>query len=139
LDVLREMIRVARKGGVVAAQEPDMLFQCSYPDSPAYRRLGDMFATLFPDAAVGRKLPSLFSALGYRPSGTVGGIGTILDPDGKRLYRLTVEGMGAALLRAGFCSELELQAMLQEFVRIEQDDSVFCVGHPLIAAWIVVS
>ena len=70
LTLLREMIRVARKGAVVAAQEGDFMFnQCCYPDSWAYKRLNDIWGAVFANATVGRQLVALFREAGCRPTG----------------------------------------------------------------------
>jgi SAM-dependent methyltransferase len=136
-SLLREMVRVARKGGVVAAQEPDMLFQCTYPDSWAYQRLGDIFTKLFANAAAGRKLASLFRLAECNPIGTMGAIG-LDESDGstfKRLYRLTIEAVRPALVQGGILNETAFDSLLKELLRVENDESILCIGHPVIAVW----
>lgn len=41
-DALREMLRVAKPGGVVAAREADLTSQCIWPDLPAISRFHEV-------------------------------------------------------------------------------------------------
>jgi hypothetical protein len=56
----------------------------------------------------------------------------------KRLYRMTFEGMGPALIQAGVLGEVEFQELCQEFLRVEGDESTVCIGNPVVTAWSVV-
>ena len=138
--VLREMIRVARKGGVVAAQEGDFMFQqCCYPDSWAYKRLNDIWGALFANAMVGRALVALFREAGCRPVGTMDDICMEPGCSGlKRLYRMTIEAAGPALLREGLLNESDFDALCQEFLRVETDAAVVCIGNPIVTIWTAV-
>jgi SAM-dependent methyltransferase len=137
LTVLREMIRVARKGAVVAAQEGDFMFdQCCYPDRWAYRRLNDIWGAVFANAMVGRQLVALFREAGCRPAGTMADICIEPGCSGlKRLYRLSVEAVGPAVLRKGLLNESDFDALCQEFLRVETDEAVVCISNPVITVW----
>lgn len=140
LTLLREMIRVARKGAVVAAQEGDFMFnQCCYPDSWAYKRLNDIWGAVFANATVGRQLVALFREAGCRPAGTMADI--CIEPgcsDLKRLFRMTFEAVGPALLAKGLLNESEFHALCQEFLRVETDEAVVSISNPVITVWSVV-
>jgi SAM-dependent methyltransferase len=134
LTVLRDMIRVARSGAVVAAQEGDFMFQqCCYPESWAYKRLNDIWGGLFANAMVGRKLVALFRDAGCSLVGTMADI--YMEPGNaglKQLYRMTIEAAGPALLRKGVLNESDFDSLRQEFSRVETDASVVCIGNPVI-------
>ena len=136
LQALREMRRVARKGGIVMAQEPDLAFSCSYPSNWAYERIPAIFDKLFADALVGRKLVDLLREAGCNDVAAEAGIAIeYCGSDIKRIYCLTVEAVGPALIESGMFTETEMGALLQEFARVEADESVVCIGNPVIAAW----
>jgi ubiquinone/menaquinone biosynthesis C-methylase UbiE len=66
--VVAEMVRLARPGGWVASQEPDVGFSLCYPPLPAWDRLRDLFMASFgrsgADCQIGRRVPELFRAAG---------------------------------------------------------------------------
>ena len=67
-EVVAEMVRLARPGGWVACQEPDVGISLCYPPLPAWDRLRDLFMASFgrsgADCRIGRRLPELLRAAG---------------------------------------------------------------------------
>src|ERR1700683_424649 len=67
-DVLAEMVRLARPGGWVASQEPDIEGAFCYPPLPAWDRLREIFRASFgrsgADPLIGRRLPELYRQAG---------------------------------------------------------------------------
>jgi len=124
----------------MAAQEGDFMFQqCCYPDSLAYKRLNDIWGALFANAMVGRALVALFREAGCRPVGTMADICMEPGCSGlKRLYRMTIEAAGPALLREGLLNESDFDALCQEFLRVETDAAVVCIGNPIVTIWTAV-
>jgi len=55
----------------------------------------------------------------------------LLDVCGTVSYRMSIEGMGPALIQAGALSEAEFEELRQEFLRVEGDESVVCIGSRL--------
>ncbi len=47
LDLLAEMVRLARPGGWVASLEPDVEGALCYPAHPAYTRMWELFRSAF--------------------------------------------------------------------------------------------
>jgi SAM-dependent methyltransferase len=138
LAVLREMRRVVRPGGIVAAQEPDNAYQRTEPESWAFPLLIQVFESLFAHACIGRRLVSLFREAGLKPLGATAELPIEFEGSrGKRLFRLTAEAMGPAILRKGLMSEGELDQFCNELRRLEEDPTVVCLGHPLISVWAV--
>src|SRR5262245_2374086 len=76
LKLLREAMRLAKRGGVVAFQEPDVSSLKCFPPHPAWDRLGDAIAAVFTaiggDTRLGQRLFGMaraegLTALEYRP------------------------------------------------------------------------
>jgi SAM-dependent methyltransferase len=67
-EVLAEMVRLARPGGWVASQEPDIENAFCYPPLPAWDRLREIFRASFgrsgADLLIGRRLPELYQQAG---------------------------------------------------------------------------
>ena len=53
----------------------------------------------------------------------------------KRLYRMTFEAVGPALLAKGLLNESDFNALCQEFLRVETDETVVCISNPVITVW----
>src|SRR5882724_10709391 len=62
-EALAEMKRVCKTGAIVFAQEPDINFLQSYPESWAYPKMKEFTNELFADAFLGRKLINYFRLL----------------------------------------------------------------------------
>lgn len=136
--VLKEMLRVCKPGGVVAAQEPDFSFQRCYPDSWAYERLPDLFRRLFPDPFLGPKVCSLFRKLGYGSSNVlVDCMVEVNQSDLRRCYRLSVEAMEKAVIEKGIYSEPEFERLLAELERVEKGQNILCVSNYIFSAWVL--
>jgi SAM-dependent methyltransferase len=138
LAVLREMHRVARPGGIVAVQEPDNAYQCTDPESWAFPRLIQVFEALFAHACIGRNLVSLFREAGLKPRGATAELPIEFEgSNGKRLFRLTAEAMGPAILSRGIMSAQEFRKFCAELRRLEDDPTIVWLSHPLVSVWAV--
>ena len=136
VEAIREMLRVTKPGGTVFAQEPDFAFNCCYPPSRSHERVAGIFAALFPDAQIGRKLVHLFREAGANSARALADIPIEYDGvDAKRIYRMTYEAVGAALVGSGRLSEAEFQDLLKDFSRVEADSTIVVIGNPVIAVW----
>jgi ubiquinone/menaquinone biosynthesis C-methylase UbiE len=117
--LIREAMRLARPGGVVALQEPDVeAFKC-HPPHPAWDQLMtallDVFASVGADVFLARRLFGLMRQAGladvqYRPF--VWGI-LASQPMADHLPS-TVESMRGAILKRGVIAEAELPRLLAE-------------------------
>lgn len=137
LDAIREMLRVTKPRGVVFAQEPDFGFSCCYPPNRSYERVTEIFTAVFPDAQIGRKLVHLFREAGGRwPQARADVFGIEYESvDLKRIYRMTYEAVGAALIRLDRMSKTEFQDLLNDFISVEADPSIVVIGNPVITVW----
>jgi ubiquinone/menaquinone biosynthesis C-methylase UbiE len=129
--LLREAIRLARPGGVVALQEPDVATLNCYPPHPAWDRLRSaifaVFANAGTDIYLARRLYALARDAGledvaFRPF-LVGVRST--DPMVDFLPA-TAETLRGTMLHIGAISESELAASLDECRRhLRQPDTIF--------------
>jgi ubiquinone/menaquinone biosynthesis C-methylase UbiE len=60
IPAIAEMKRICKPGGIILAQEPDVSFILSFPESDACRTLQKVVTGLFADVQLGRKLISFF-------------------------------------------------------------------------------
>lgn len=138
--VLKEMLRVCKPGGVVAAVEPDFSYQRCYPDSWAYERMPALLGGLFPDPFIGRKLWSLFRESGFDSANTLVDCFVETDTnDLRRLWRMTIEAVSASLIEKGVIREQEFERLHEEMKRVEQGKNVLCVSNPVFSVFAVKS
>jgi ubiquinone/menaquinone biosynthesis C-methylase UbiE len=113
VEVLAEMVRVARPGGSVTALEPDTEYSICYPQNRAFDRLSELFLAAFSrngaDPNVGRKLPEMFRRVGL--SNIELEVRPQLIPAGhsRRTVRLDlVRSMQTAIVELGLATAVEL-------------------------------
>lgn len=118
-SLLREAVRLARPGGVVALQEPDSDTMACYPPHPAWDRLmtamEGVFADIGADLHIARRLHTLLAQAGltdirYRPF--LLGL-RAADPMVDHLPA-TIESLRGAILKLGILSEAELPHLLAQ-------------------------
>jgi len=136
VKAIREMLRVAKPGGAVFAHEPDLAFTCCYPPNPAYEQTTAMWAAVFPHPLIGRQLVHLFREAGaISPRAAADASIENGSLDLKRLYRMSFESIGAALVQAGSMKQAEFEERVEEFRLVESDPSITVIPHPNIAVW----
>jgi SAM-dependent methyltransferase len=117
--LLREAVRLARPGGVVALQEPDAETLDCYPPHPAWDRLKAAmvaaFAAVGADVLIARRLPTLMGEAGlvdvrYRPF--LLGL-RYPDPMADHLPA-TVESLRAAMLKFALLSETDMSGLIAQ-------------------------
>jgi ubiquinone/menaquinone biosynthesis C-methylase UbiE len=138
--LLREAIRLARPGGAVALQEPDVdTFRCD-PPHPAWDRLMaamlDVFASVGSDIYLARRLPSLARAAGladvqYRPF--LFGIPST-HPMSDHLPA-TTESVRNVVLSRGLISEAELPRLIEECRRHLRDPGTLTTSFMVAQVW----
>jgi ubiquinone/menaquinone biosynthesis C-methylase UbiE len=117
--LLKEAIRLARQGGLIALQEPDGSTLSCYPPHPAWDRLQSAFMAAFKgvgaDLELARKLYFLVQQAGLRDvqyRTALLGVRSI-DPMIDYLPSM-VESLRASILKLGLLSESDLAAALNE-------------------------
>jgi ubiquinone/menaquinone biosynthesis C-methylase UbiE len=139
-EVLGEMVRLARPGGWVASQEPDVEHGLCYPPLPAWDRLVEVFRASFSqsgaDPCIGRRLPELYRKAGledvevtvHAPAYQVGHSRRTLLPDLVRSIRPAIQDLG-------LCTQQELAELDREVREHLADPRTLMMPHLLVVAW----
>ena len=139
-EVVTEMVRLAKPGGWVASQEPDVEHALCYPPLPAWHRLREVFRASFSrsgaDPRIGRRLTELYRQAGledidvvvHAPAYPAGHSRRTLLPD-------LVRSLRPVILDLKLCDEREL-AELDRAVREHlADPRTLMMPHLLVVAW----
>lgn len=135
--VVSEMLRVCKRGGIVTVQEPDHGKNYCFPSNWAVQRVTELFIELVGSPRIGAELWYLFNDLGYRaPNIDFEFLGLYEGEALKRGYRLSLEATGGALIERGLVDQVELDKLIQEFERIENDENVLFLSTPFYYGWV---
>jgi SAM-dependent methyltransferase len=139
-QVLAEMARLARPGGWVASQEPDIENVFCYPPLPAWDRLCEIFRAGFgrsgADLLIGRRLPELYRQAGleeirvmvHAPVYPAGHSRRTVLPD-------LVRSLHPAILDLELASQEELAALDRAVRAHLADPRTLVMSHLLVVAW----
>jgi SAM-dependent methyltransferase len=139
-EVVVEMTRLARPGGLVASQEADAEFSICYPPLPEWDRLWALFHASFPragaDLRLGRRLPELFRAAGLTDVGATVYAGSYPAGHSRRtVIPDLVRSLHPVILGLGLAGEREL-ADVDAAVRAHlADPRTLVMPHLLVTAW----
>ena len=139
-EVVAEMARLARPGGLVASQEADAEFSICYPPLPEWDRLLALFRASFPragaDLRLGRQLPELFREAGLTDVGATVYAGSYPAGHSRRtVIPDLVRSLHPVILGLGLAGEREL-ANVDAAVRAHlADPRTLMMPHLLVAAW----
>lgn len=139
-EVVAEMARLARPGGLVASQEADAEFSICYPPLPEWDRLLALFRASFPragaDLRLGRRLPELFREAGLTDVGATVYAGSYPAGHSRRtVIPDLVCSLHPVILGLGLAGEREL-ADVDAAVRAHlADPRTLVMPHLLVTAW----
>jgi SAM-dependent methyltransferase len=139
-EVVAEMARLAKPGGLVASQEADAEFSICYPPLPEWDRLLALFRASFPragaDLRLGRRLPELFRAAGLTDVGATVYAGSYPAGHSRRtVIPDLVRSLHPVILGLGLAGEREL-ADVDAAVRAHlADPRTLMMPHLLVTAW----
>ena len=139
-EVVAEMARLARPGGLVASQEADAEFSICYPPLPEWDRLLALFRASFPragaDLRLGRRLPELFREAGLTDVGATVYAGSYPAGHSRRtVIPDLVRSLHPVILGLGLAGEREL-ADVDAAVRAHlADPRTLVMPHLLVTAW----
>jgi SAM-dependent methyltransferase len=139
-EVVAEMARLARPGGLVASQEADAEFSICYPPLPEWDRLLALFRASFPragaDLRLGRQLPELFRQAGLTDVGATVYAGSYPAGHSRRtVIPDLVRSLHPVILGLGLAGEREL-ADVDAAVRAHlADPRTLMMPHLLVTAW----
>lgn len=122
---LREMVRIARQGGMVVCEEGDFTSPFCDPPSSAFDRSFELYRQLGArrglDFCIGRRLYRLFLQMGL-PNPRVSLVQPVYTAGpAKDLPRWTLEEFAGAAIEAGLATPAEIAALLDEMARLTED------------------
>jgi ubiquinone/menaquinone biosynthesis C-methylase UbiE len=138
-EVVAEMVRLAKPGGWVAGQEPDIEHALCYPPLPAWDRLREVFIAGFSrsgaDLRIGRRLTEVYRQAGlaeidvvvHAPAYPAGHSRRTILPD-------LVRSLRPVILDLELCTERELDELDRAVRAHLADPRTLCVPHLLIVA-----
>lgn len=138
-EVVAEMARLARPGGWVACQEPDVEHHLCYPPLPEWDRLRELFTLSFSrsgaDLRLGRRLPELLSQAGLEQVEVTVHAGCYPAGHSRRtLLPNLVRGLRPVILDLGIASDRELAAVDRAVRAHLADPRVLMMPHLLVTA-----
>ncbi|MDI1481967.1 methyltransferase domain-containing protein [Polyangium sp. y55x31] len=138
--VVEEMVSLLRPGGVIASHEADYLPHMCDPPSPAWDRLREIFQAYTRakgvDLFVGRRVHRML-----RDAGIVGiQVNPVIHvyPHGhnrRSIFLDFVQNVRDELVRDGFASDEELNALTQDLKRHCDDPDTLVVSHLFFQVW----
>lgn len=139
-EIIAEMLRLARPGGIVAIQEPDLSAWGCYPDHEAWTRLRRGLAAAYSyaggDLDAGRRTFALLKDAGLEDvrlrAATIALQGT--HPS-KRLLVNLARSQRQNLLAAGVMSEGDLDETLDQCDRIARDPDTVVISFLVTQVW----
>jgi ubiquinone/menaquinone biosynthesis C-methylase UbiE len=139
-QVFAEMVRLAKPGGWVASQEPDIEHALCYPALPAWDRMREIFQAGFSrsgaDLHIGRRLTEVYRQAGLADIEVAAYASVYLAGHSRRtILPDLVRSVRPMILELGLCDEREL-AELDRAVREHlADPRTLMMPHLLIVAW----
>jgi ubiquinone/menaquinone biosynthesis C-methylase UbiE len=139
-EVVAEMVRLARPGGWVASQEPDIEHSLCYPSLPAWDRLTQIFrlsyGRLGADLRIGRRLTELFRQAGLQDVGVaIHAPAYQVDHSRRTLIPDLVRSLRPVILDHELCGEQELDELDRAVRAHLADPDTLMMPHLLVAAW----
>ena len=139
-EVLAEMVRLARPGGWVASQEPDVGHALCYPPLPAWDRLQEIFRAAFTragaDLHIGRRLAEMYRQAGLVDIQVQVHAGTYPAGHSRRtVIPDLVRSLRPVIAELGVTSDAELDEVDLAVRRHLDDPDTLMMPHLLVAAW----
>jgi len=132
MRAVREMMRVVRPGGFVVAYEGDFTVDgTSHPPCDGLTTLHRVWRGLFQNPPAGRRLVHYLREAGATEIRA--GAWTAFEHDTttlKRIYRLSAEATGPGGAAKGIISPSEVDEMITQLIRLENDGSSVVVKFP---------
>jgi SAM-dependent methyltransferase len=139
-EVVAEMARLAKPGGLVASMEPDLPGMLCHPPHPAWERLVEISAATYrsdgADLRVGRRVPGLLREAGLTDVAAEARADFYPPGHSRRTVRLDlVRSMRAKIVQRGIASEQEL-AELDQVLRLHlADPATLVIPHLFVLTW----
>ena len=139
-ELLREMLRLVRPGGIVAIQEPDASSWTCLPPHPSWDRLKEAILAAFArgggDFNAGRRLYAMLRSVGLRNVSVRAAVQAL--PGGHPYLRLPIQfatSLRGRILDAGLVSATELDAAMTDCDTVAADPEACGLTFVLMQAW----
>ena len=139
-EVVAEMVRLAKPGGWVASQEPDVEHALCYPPLPAWDRMREIFHAGFSrsgaDTHIGRRLTEVYRQAGLSDIEVV--VHADAYPAGhsrRTILPDLVRSVRPMILELGVCDERELTELDRAVRAHLADPRTLMMPHLLVVAW----
>lgn len=139
-ELLREMLRLVRPGGVIAIQEPDASSWTCLPPRPSWDRLKEAILAAFArgggDFNAGRRLYAMLRTAGLKDVSVRAAVQAL--PGGHPYLRLPVQfatSLRGRILDARLMSPSELDTAVAECERIAADPETCGLTFTVVQAW----
>jgi SAM-dependent methyltransferase len=139
MDALREMVALARPGGLVIVFDVDLAGIFSAPETTAYVRMQDLFFARNrmrgTDPRLGLKLPRMFLDAGLSGPET-----SFVHPiyqrgERKRLWEYSFLEAGAYTVENGLCTQAELDALAVDLAAVAADETIAVAQAVMPVTW----
>ncbi|HEY3259080.1 MAG TPA: methyltransferase domain-containing protein [Pseudonocardiaceae bacterium] len=139
-EVVAEMVRLARPGGWVAGQEPDVECAICYPRLPAWDRLRQIFRAGFDrlgaDLLIGRRLTELYRQAGLQDIQVVVHAGAYpADHSRRTILPDLVSSLRPVVLEFGLSDEAELADLDQAVRQHLADPGTLVMSELMVVVW----
>jgi Methyltransferase domain len=138
--LMQEMLRLTRRGGVIATEEADECSYISYPPQPAWERLKALTFAAFEraggDANAGRRMCGLLRNAGLED--VKARAAALALPAGHPYRTWPIESTRATRPRTrewGLISNPEWEQLVAECERIANDPDIFLISFMTIQVW----
>ena len=136
-EVIKEMVRVCKEGGVVIVQDLAIPKSADlYPDNWAYELTNRAMRTLFANPDMGKELPLLFKSADLRNI-TIRSDIYLLHEKGsaKQLMTQTAVGMLDRMIENGILEKERKEEFIVELKRVEKSNAYTFLTNPFISIW----
>ncbi len=136
-EVIKEMVRVCKPGGVVMVQDLAIPKKADlYPENWAYEKTNHAMRELFANPDMGKQLPLLFKSAGLKNI-TIRSDIYLLHEKGsaKHLMTQTAEGMLDKMVENGILKKEEIEGFINEMIRVENSNDYTFLTNPFISIW----
>ena len=124
-DVLKEMKRILKPGGILAIEDGDFALPFCHPPSASYDRCFELYRLAGEwegaDFRIGSKLPNLIVDAGFSLRGVTLAQPVIISGDAKRLPEWTLEECAPALIATELATQKEIHALTAELQQLAAD------------------
>lgn len=139
-EMLREMLAVAKPGGVLAIEEPDTSSWACFPPRPAWRTLTDAIVAAFRagggDIDAGRRTFGMLQRLGLRDVHVRAAV--VALPPRHPYLRLPIQfatSLRQRIVGGGLLGERALDAAIAECEQIAHDPATFGLSFVVTQVW----